>query len=237
MLARYYTSTAGRFLSVDPASSSSDPLQPQSWNRYSYAANNPLRYIDPDGQHNEEGHNKLTDEALKDEMTPSAVAEVRDGNVGVDNQDGAFTSTKAESTNKHGMAGQKADGTWQTPEEAAAGTAEFVGQQVTQAAQLALDNQITDARKAMGAGVHAVQDQIADSHIGGQRWEGLGTDIGVGSVHTQNDRVLTSRERSEGLNATRDVHLSVVTTIRAMGQARGLSDATIARTITKFNGR
>jgi RHS repeat-associated protein len=49
MHARYYTPIAGRFLSPDPL----DGLQrfPQSWNRYAYARNNPLRYIDPTGQY------------------------------------------------------------------------------------------------------------------------------------------------------------------------------------------
>ncbi len=66
MQARYYASTQGRFTSVDPF----DPIlgkqgaadleaaekelrsylrQPQHWNRYVYALNNPLKYVDPDG--------------------------------------------------------------------------------------------------------------------------------------------------------------------------------------------
>jgi hypothetical protein len=35
-------------MSVDPAGG--DPTEPQSWNRYSYTLNNPLRYVDPDGE-------------------------------------------------------------------------------------------------------------------------------------------------------------------------------------------
>lgn len=50
MHARYYGSTAGRFLSVDPTWSSADLGRPQSWNRYSYVLNNPVRYTDPDGR-------------------------------------------------------------------------------------------------------------------------------------------------------------------------------------------
>jgi len=38
----------GRFLSVDPVLG--DPHNPQSWNRYTYARNNPIRYTDPDGR-------------------------------------------------------------------------------------------------------------------------------------------------------------------------------------------
>ncbi|HJP94928.1 MAG TPA: RHS repeat-associated core domain-containing protein, partial [Pyrinomonadaceae bacterium] len=47
--ARYYASTQGRFTSVDPALTSASVSTPQSWNRYAYGFNNPLRYIDPTG--------------------------------------------------------------------------------------------------------------------------------------------------------------------------------------------
>ena len=49
-LARYYSSTQGRFTGVDPLLSSAKTHRPESWNRYSYCYNNPLRYVDPDGQ-------------------------------------------------------------------------------------------------------------------------------------------------------------------------------------------
>lgn len=48
--ARYYSSTQGRFISVDPENAGADPSNPQSWNGYSYALNNPVRYTDPDGR-------------------------------------------------------------------------------------------------------------------------------------------------------------------------------------------
>jgi hypothetical protein len=42
--------TTGRFLSVDPIFDAKRALkQPQMWNRYAYALNNPLRFIDPTG--------------------------------------------------------------------------------------------------------------------------------------------------------------------------------------------
>jgi RHS repeat-associated protein len=49
MQARYYSSAQGRFISVDPAIESASGTTPQSWNRYAYAFNNPLRYVDPLG--------------------------------------------------------------------------------------------------------------------------------------------------------------------------------------------
>lgn len=65
--ARYYGSTLGRFTGVDPfnivleAQEERDPRkgqsklqaylnQPQQWNRYSYAINDPVQYVDPTGE-------------------------------------------------------------------------------------------------------------------------------------------------------------------------------------------
>lgn len=49
--ARYYASQTGRFITVDPALQGEPALvNPQLWNRYSYALNNPLKFADPDGR-------------------------------------------------------------------------------------------------------------------------------------------------------------------------------------------
>ena len=48
MNARLYDPQTGRFLSPDPYVQ--DPANTQSYNRYAYALNNPLRYIDPSGE-------------------------------------------------------------------------------------------------------------------------------------------------------------------------------------------
>ncbi len=48
--ARYYASSMGRFMSPDPSGLYyADLTNPQSFNLYSYALNNPLRFIDPTG--------------------------------------------------------------------------------------------------------------------------------------------------------------------------------------------
>jgi len=47
---RQYNSTQGRWLSPDPYYGSYDFFNPQSFNRYVYALNNPLSFIDPLGQ-------------------------------------------------------------------------------------------------------------------------------------------------------------------------------------------
>lgn len=47
MSARLYDPVIGRFYSVDPIEVTEDPA---TYNRYSYANNNPYRYVDPDGR-------------------------------------------------------------------------------------------------------------------------------------------------------------------------------------------
>ncbi|MER2491168.1 RHS repeat-associated core domain-containing protein, partial [Catenovulum sediminis] len=47
MQGRVYDPVIGRFLSPDPIVQA--PYFSQSWNSYSYAWNNPLRYTDPSG--------------------------------------------------------------------------------------------------------------------------------------------------------------------------------------------
>jgi RHS repeat-associated protein len=47
-LARYYSSTQGRFTGIDTGPFT--PADPQNFNRYSYAQNNPLKFVDPSGR-------------------------------------------------------------------------------------------------------------------------------------------------------------------------------------------
>ncbi len=48
--ARYYASSMGRFMSPDPLGSFvADVSNPQTWNMYAYALNNPLKFTDPTG--------------------------------------------------------------------------------------------------------------------------------------------------------------------------------------------
>lgn len=49
-LARYYSSTQGRFTGPDPENAGADSEDPQSWNGYGYARSSPLVYSDPDGR-------------------------------------------------------------------------------------------------------------------------------------------------------------------------------------------
>ena len=48
--ARYFGSSLGRFMSPDGPFSDQNRENPQSWNLYTYARNNPLRFTDADGR-------------------------------------------------------------------------------------------------------------------------------------------------------------------------------------------
>jgi RHS repeat-associated protein len=48
--ARYFSSAQGRFTGPDKPLVDQQPSAPQSWNLYSYVRNNPLRFVDQDGQ-------------------------------------------------------------------------------------------------------------------------------------------------------------------------------------------
>lgn len=59
--ARYYSSAHGRFTTVDPLMASARIGSPKTLNRYTYALNNPLRFIDPTGlDATEDEHGKFT---------------------------------------------------------------------------------------------------------------------------------------------------------------------------------
>ena len=53
--ARYFSGAQGRFTTADPLMASAHVADPQSWNRYSYALNNPLKFVDPNGLNSRNG--------------------------------------------------------------------------------------------------------------------------------------------------------------------------------------
>jgi RHS repeat-associated protein len=59
--ARYYRADLARFTTVDPVYTWQENLaDPQRWNRYAYARNNPLRWVDPTGKTTEDPDDQMT---------------------------------------------------------------------------------------------------------------------------------------------------------------------------------
>ena len=59
--ARYYQNVTARFTSVDPGHVNGDVFDPQSWNGYAYALNNPLRFVDPHGTCSQDANGNYVD--------------------------------------------------------------------------------------------------------------------------------------------------------------------------------
>lgn len=66
MHARYFSSNLGRFLSVDPVGG--EVGSSQSWNRYSYVRNNPIKLVDPDGRKEDDDKQQPTLADLEDSI-------------------------------------------------------------------------------------------------------------------------------------------------------------------------
>jgi len=81
MQARYYQGLQGRFTSADPLLASGETRRPQSWNRYAYVLNNPLRLIDPNGLDDAEATDsqdkKQVVNPLDDKVINKRLAEIR----------------------------------------------------------------------------------------------------------------------------------------------------------------
>jgi len=103
--ARYFTSSMGRFMSPDPENISAilNSDDPQSWNGYMYARNNPLRYTDPEGLNyticdaNGQNCRDLTDKQYEQYLKDNPDIHPRGGNLYVYNQDRSETKVGTES--------------------------------------------------------------------------------------------------------------------------------------------
>jgi hypothetical protein len=81
--ARYYASAQGRFTSTDPSRKSIKVINPQTWNRYNYTLNNPLRYVDENGKWPTETHNEIIRTAFRT-LDPELLRHIQRGSESVD---------------------------------------------------------------------------------------------------------------------------------------------------------
>lgn len=70
--ARYFNAAHGRFTSVDPLLQSGRTLEPQTWNRYAFVDNNPLRYVDVDGRQKSSANQKTPAKPLAQRYKPDS---------------------------------------------------------------------------------------------------------------------------------------------------------------------
>lgn len=99
--ARYDSSSLGRFMSVDPSRESVSPANPQSWNRYAYALNNPLAYVDRNGLWPTRIHNEIIEAVFGGVLTRHQVDLLK--KVSADQDSISKGGQKPENSNWHGQ--------------------------------------------------------------------------------------------------------------------------------------
>ena len=176
--ARYMASSMGRFLSPDPTAFSTFLGDPQSLNRYTYGANNPLRKVDRNGLWPTDIHNQIIDNAF-----PGLTAQQRQNLKDVSaHQDGLWSGGQGESKSyQHAMRSDS-----ETVEQAQSEYNKFVSDSETTAAQdqvnfwkqmspdaapSGVNGLSSDALSEFGLALHAVADSTSPAHMGFQEWK------------------------------------------------------------------
>lgn len=173
--ARYMASSMGRFLSPDPSNLSVDWWLPQTWNRYSYALNNPLTVVDKNGLWPTYVHNNIIDEAFpgmskEDLQNLKDSSFVMDFGAGQQDPSNAYMHGMSECSGQVFYGGGNEQHAWEQAEN-------YIDDQI-QAAQEAQANWIAQghsgfsplALSAFGNALHTTEDRLSPAHRGEQPW-------------------------------------------------------------------
>lgn len=164
--ARTHDHGLGRFLSPDKVTGQT--RNPQSWNRYVYGANNPVKMVDPDGRWPRQGHERIIDAAFPG--LPAALRlYIKAGSAAVDRLVPGQGNGHAY---EHAMRAPK-----QSVSEARQKAATFYAQELNTAKgiqAIASRNGQTEisgeALTHFGAASHPVADETSPKHEGFQVW-------------------------------------------------------------------
>ena len=175
--ARYNASSMGRFMSPDPSNASVDFWIPQTWNRYAYALNNPLQFVDRNGLWPTSIHTEIITNAFPG-LSQGDRTELIEASYDTDytNRVNGHDPQDPEVSFVHGMS----DGVHnQDPAEAQAEGDAFIAQnehdaQQIQAEWVAEGNTgiAPAALTAFGNALHTIEDRTSPAHVGNQPWYG-----------------------------------------------------------------
>jgi RHS repeat-associated protein len=213
--ARYLSSAQGRFTSPDPSNLSVDFWVPQSWNRYSYALNNPLAYVDRNGLWPTWIHNQIINEAfpglsgqqLETLRTASHDTDYNNRILGSSPQDPAVSfvhsmsnGTDPDEAHALGLSMQLSDQFIQSNEASA---------RVAQANWIASGHTgvSPNALTAFGNALHTVTDATSPAHAGFQSWSGAWLPA-IAHVAREFRFSLTGSERANAIQAARAAYLN-----------------------------
>lgn len=174
--ARFYGSNMGRWLSPDEFAGGpvdvfggdptppgplpyADITNPQSLNKYAYAFNNPLRYVDPDGHFSWAVHTWLTQTAAQSRgYSASTIKLMVQSNLRVDRPSNFFNN------HEHGISNIT-----ETRQHGIGEIMKVLENREKDAVQSAVKGDYKQAIEAIGAGEHTAQDFAA--HQADQLWQ------------------------------------------------------------------
>jgi len=153
--ARYFSSAQGRFTGVDPMNFGIAVINPQNWNRYIYALNNPLSIMDGNGKFPTAIHDLITELAFPG-LKHNELKRINLGNFHTDFESGLFPGTLFEVfANRHSMAIPG-----QTVPEAMAGAKSYI----VDMDRMALNSPAIEKLYHFGKGDHTLQDGVSPEH-------------------------------------------------------------------------
>jgi RHS repeat-associated protein len=224
--ARYYSGAMGRFGSTDPLRESANPRVPQTWNRYGYGLDNPLVYVDVNGEWPFYVHNRIYAYAFEGFLTPGQIRVVQETSWNADFGPGAQNPANSP---QHSMC---APG--QTIGVCSLAIHDYVTAQLDRASSLSdRGRAITrDSLVAFGRGVHTLTDMGSPAHMGPNGPLPWGNGRVEGMVHFLG-------ERSEPVNwlmLGQSVRLAIAGFVQSFPKLAAGRDlnAWAARTITRY---
>jgi hypothetical protein len=225
------SSAQGRFTSPDPSNLSVDFWLPQTWNRYSYALNNPLSVVDRNGLWPWYIHNEIINEAFpglsKDQLKTLTDAswnmDYKNQTLGLGPQDPAVSP-------QHYMSNGNDPDEAHALGEAIVETDQFIDRNEADA-RVAQANWIAsghtgvspNALAAFGNALHTVQDGTSPAHMGHQRWRGEWAYMGLPALwHVMREAIATPAQRRNAVEQSRQAFLNTFGFMELMFAMDGL---------------
>jgi RHS repeat-associated protein len=188
--ARYYRANIGRFTTVDPVYTWQENLaDPQRWNRYAYARNNPLTFLDMDGRWPTRGvdvHRQIFALALP-QLSKAQLDLMASGSYWADDVQGDLA--RAHAMKDPGQTLSEAEGLYRG----------WVRTYETDAAR-------RTSLWHFGVAGHAIADSFSPSHKGFQTWDGYGLGTPRHLIAEKNLSVLTLGELRNMVQAIQDAY-------------------------------
>jgi hypothetical protein len=165
----------GRFTGVDPMNFGVAVINPQNWNRYIYALNNPISVMDKNGKWPSPIHDLIVDMAFPG-LSLAERENIKRGSLSVDQVLKVPITLLPQNANQHAMSRSG-----QTQAKAIASAADFVADNVAMAQSYAdIGSSVhPNAHYFFGRSAHTLMDGTSPAHMPYQMYEGPSTTYGL----------------------------------------------------------